>query len=259
MSVSTVPGASALARIPRGAKSAAIARVNAISAALAPEYIATLRREEERAGGDDVDDRRARALGQVRERLLHEEHRAAQVDAVGLVPRLGRERPERQRQRVRRVVDHDVDAAEPVDSLGPRARRGRRGHRGASARRAPRHPCPSEVRLGLLARLGLAARDDDLRARPTRTPRRPRARCPASLRSRWPRDRSGRRASPAFPCPTSAFSGSRGAAHYARRPRRWSPRRAARRNARGWYARSPGGRGAGSRSPTRSGRDRRGR
>ena len=41
MSVSTVPGASAFTRMPRGAKSAAIERVNAINAALAAPYIAT--------------------------------------------------------------------------------------------------------------------------------------------------------------------------------------------------------------------------
>ena len=41
MSVSTVPGASALTRMPSGAKSAAIARVNDIIPALPAAYIAT--------------------------------------------------------------------------------------------------------------------------------------------------------------------------------------------------------------------------
>ena len=117
MSVSTVPGASAFTRMPRRAKSAAIARVNDIRPGLAGCVHRDVRREEERAGRDHVHDGGVLARLQVRQRLLHEEDRAAQVHVERLLPRLGRELPEWLRQRVRRVVDDDVDAAEAVDRL----------------------------------------------------------------------------------------------------------------------------------------------
>ena len=76
MSVSTVPGASAFTRMPRGAKSAAIARVNDMSPALPAAYIATFDEKRNAPGRDHVHDRRVLALLQVRQRLLDEEHRA---------------------------------------------------------------------------------------------------------------------------------------------------------------------------------------
>ena len=90
MSVSTVPGASALTRMPRGAKSAAIERVNDISAALAAAYIATCA-EKRNAPAEITLTTAARGLAlEVRQRVLHEEHRAAEVDVERLLPRLGR-------------------------------------------------------------------------------------------------------------------------------------------------------------------------
>ena len=80
--------------------------------ALAGRVHRDIGREQERAGGDHVHDRRVRALTQVRQRGLHEEDRAAEVHVEGLLPRLGRELAQRLRERVGRVVDDDVHATE---------------------------------------------------------------------------------------------------------------------------------------------------
>jgi hypothetical protein len=59
--------------------------------------------------------RRSGAGLQVRQRVLHQEHRSAQVHLVGLRPRFGCHLAQRLGQRVRGVVHHDIDAAELVD------------------------------------------------------------------------------------------------------------------------------------------------
>ena len=59
---------------------------------------------------------RSRGAGlEMRERLLHEEHRTMQVHLVGLRERVRRHLAERLRQGVGGVVHHDVDAAELGD------------------------------------------------------------------------------------------------------------------------------------------------
>src|SRR6478672_5652358 len=84
MSVSTVPGANALTRIPRSANTAAIDRVIDMSPALAVHR--GVRRDEE--------------------------HRTAEVRAEGLLPRVHRQLSEGERERIGGVVHDNVESAE---------------------------------------------------------------------------------------------------------------------------------------------------
>ena len=161
MSVSTVPGAE---RVHSDAAPGVVRSHRARERhepGLARGIHRDVRREEERPGGDHVHDGRVLARLQVRQRLLHEEHRPAEVHVERLLPGLGRELAERLRQRVRGVVHDDVDTAEAVDrALHEIVQRievsgVRRDTQRVAAHRA-------QMRLGFGTRVGLAARDDDL-------------------------------------------------------------------------------------------------
>jgi len=103
------------------------------------------------------------ALLQVRERFLHEEGRTAQVHADRLVPRDFGPLPDRQRERVGRVVHDDVDRVVRLDGgRDERAHGVELGH----VHRAPRRDTTRLADRGrsLLARVGLAARDHHVRS-----------------------------------------------------------------------------------------------
>ena len=92
--------------------------------------------------------------------VLHQEHRAAQVDLVRLGPCLGGHLAERLGQRVGGVVDHHVDTAELVDGALDQGAEGVdvaevRGHADGLAAE------PAQVLGGLLAGVGFAAGDHD--------------------------------------------------------------------------------------------------
>jgi hypothetical protein len=71
---------------------------------------------QEHPGAQHVDDGRAEdAATQVRERVLREEDGAAQVDVQGFGPRLGGVLADGLHEGVGRIVDDDVDVAEPLD------------------------------------------------------------------------------------------------------------------------------------------------
>ena len=100
---------------------------------------------------------------QVRQRVLDEEHRAAQIHFVGLRPRFGCHLPQRLGQRVGGVVHHDIDAAECVD--GPL----HQGGEIVDVTEVSGHPDglaaePAQVLGGLLAGVGFAAGDHDVGA-----------------------------------------------------------------------------------------------
>ena len=98
---------------------------------------------------------------EVRERGLREEDRTAHVHVERLLVGLGRERPDRLRERVRRVVHENVDASEPLDrGIDERRERVELAEVGRHAHRFAAHSL--EVLLHLDAGLGLAARHDDL-------------------------------------------------------------------------------------------------
>ena len=100
------------------------------------------------------------AAFEVRERGLHEEHRAAQIDVERLLPRFGRELTEGLGQRVGGVVDHDVDAAERVDrSLDESRECIELAHVRRDADRLG--PQPPQVLFGFRAGIGFAAPYND--------------------------------------------------------------------------------------------------
>ena len=95
--------------------------------------------------------------------MLHQEHRAAQVHLVRLGPRVDGHLAERLCERVGGVVDHHVDAAEPVD--GPLHQCCKvvdvadvSGHADGLT------PETAQVLSGLLAGVGFAAGHHDIRA-----------------------------------------------------------------------------------------------
>ena len=140
MSVSMVPGASALTRMPNSAHSLRLRPRERHERGLGAAVHRLLRGREERTGRDHVDDGGVRARLQVRQRVLHQEHRAAEVDVVRLVPRVDGELAERLGEGVGRVVDHDVDAAEALDGgVDQRLQRIEVAHVGG-ARRALHRP-----------------------------------------------------------------------------------------------------------------------
>ena len=116
---------------------------------------------QERSRRDHVDDRGRRALLEVRDGLLDEEHRPAQVHVHRLRVGLGCEVTEVLAQRRRRVVHDDVEAAEladrPLHQVVQRVQLAqmRRDSDRRTAHRAER-PC------GLFTRVGLAAGDCDV-------------------------------------------------------------------------------------------------
>ena len=163
MSVSTVPGASALTRMPFSAKTAAIERVIAISPAFAAAYIAVL--AEKRKAPADTTFRTAALPDASRCGSARSTRKTgpAQVGAQRLLPRVDREMAEGQGQRVRRIVDDDVQPAELVD--GPVDE----GVDGVDVAHVRRHAdglaaLGPQVRFHRRAGVGLAARDRDLRS-----------------------------------------------------------------------------------------------
>jgi hypothetical protein len=104
-----------------------------------------------------------RALLQTRQRVLHQEHRTAQVHLVRLGPRVDGHLAERLCERVGCVVDHHVDAAELVD--GPL----HQCCKVVDVAEVSRHtdglaPETAQVLSGLLAGVGFAAGDRDASA-----------------------------------------------------------------------------------------------
>ena len=105
----------------------------------------------------------------MRQGVLHQEHRSAQVHLVRLGPCVGGHLSERLRECVGGVVDHHVDAAELVD--GALYQGGKiidvaevRGHADGLASEA------AQVLGGLLAGVGFAAGDHDAGAGRERSP-----------------------------------------------------------------------------------------
>ena len=149
--------------MPSGAHSRAIARVNACMPALAAEYIETLGDGMNPPADSTLITDACSLVGEVGQRVLQEEHRAAEVHRERLVPRFGRELPEGLGQRVGGVVHDDVDAAEAVDGrVDERLQRVELAHVGGDADRLAAHGL--QELLGLGAGVGLAARDRDLGA-----------------------------------------------------------------------------------------------
>ena len=111
MSVSTVPGARALTRIPLAAYTAAIDLVIDISPDLAAAYMAVLAEKRNAPAETTL---RTAALpddSKCGKRALDEEHRAPEVRRRHPVPRVHGQVPEGEGQRVGGIVHHDVEPA----------------------------------------------------------------------------------------------------------------------------------------------------
>ena len=177
MSVSTVPGASALTRMPSFGEHRGHRPSHRHEAGFGGGVHRGVGREEEHAGRDHVQDRGVLGGFEVGECPLDEEDRTAEVRAERLLPRVDRQLSERERECVGGVVHDDVEPAEFLHgAVDERVDGVDVAHvRGDADRLATER---TQMRLGLGARIRPCGWPRRLWPRPRRSPRRWPARSP---------------------------------------------------------------------------------